>query len=181
MQMFAFTKGLTGEALAKAGASPLGPHQSPSRQPNCPVALPGTHLNPDGIHRAIKDEPLPVRAGVARCIAEQHRQHPICPLLGYCILLAIQLAHADALGVEDIHLGVELVVQPCCMQVCMHKHTSRTRSISSSICVVSCAWWLRRLEQRWAGLLRHSCPAQEPWHTTQGPAVKQCAPISVCF
>jgi len=68
-------------------------------------------LNPDGVHRAIKDHPLAVWSGVPRSIAEQHSQNTVCPLLGGRILCSVQLPHGHRLGIQNVGFHMLFIVQ----------------------------------------------------------------------
>eukprot|EP00976_Prorocentrum_cordatum_P087389 1186881-Prorocentrum_minimum.AAC.1 len=66
----------------------------------------GVHvLNPDGVHGPVEHDPLAVRGGVGRSVAEEHRQHTVGPLVADHVKLAVELPHGDGLGVEaeDLH------------------------------------------------------------------------------
>lgn len=88
--------------MCRCSLTPAGLHQQAHR----------VHvLNPDGIHWAIKDEPLPVWAAVTGGISEQDSQEAISPFLAGWILSSIQLPHGDGLGVERKRFDALLIVQ----------------------------------------------------------------------
>ena len=68
-------------------------------------------LDPDGIHRAIKDHPLAVRGGIPGCVTEEHSQDAVSPFLGGGVLCTIQLPHGHSLGVQNVGLHMLLIVQ----------------------------------------------------------------------
>ena len=62
----------------------------------------GVHvLDPDGVHRPVKDQPLALLGRGGRVLPERVRQHAVRPLMGDWVEAAVQLRHADRLGVDD--------------------------------------------------------------------------------
>jgi len=58
-------------------------------------------LDPDGVHWAIKHNPLPVLISGRGLVLEGGGQHSIRPLVGDRVEAAIELLHRDGLGVDD--------------------------------------------------------------------------------
>ena len=90
-------------------------------------------FDPDGVHRAVEDDPLAVRAGIPRGVAERHREDPVGPLFAHRVLGAVQLAHGDGLGVEAVVLDFLFAVQTFFVQlaegVCQHGDARRLHAV----------------------------------------------------
>jgi hypothetical protein len=62
-------------------------------------------LNPDGIHQAVKHQPLAVGGGVDAHLPEDLGQHSVRPLVGHRVELSVQLTHGYRLWVNHLKPG----------------------------------------------------------------------------
>jgi hypothetical protein len=74
-------------------------------------------LNPNGIHRAVKHDPLAVGALIRSGDAVVDSKDPVTPFVAHRIKLAIQLPHCDALGVHAVYTHFVLVILPCILEL----------------------------------------------------------------
>ena len=63
---------------------------------------------------------LAIGGCILRELTVGHGQHAVRPLVAYGVELAVQLAHGDALGVDDLVLDTELLHLSAVLQVAQH-------------------------------------------------------------
>mmetsp|Transcript_13252 Transcript_13252/g.37454 ORF Transcript_13252/g.37454 Transcript_13252/m.37454 type:complete len:371 (-) Transcript_13252:638-1750(-) len=80
-------------------------------------------LDPDGVYGTVQNKPLANGRSLPGKVTELHGKHPIGPLLADRVVLAVQLAHGDGLGVDGDVAGLKLAkVVPAhgSQRVCQH-------------------------------------------------------------
>ena len=70
-------------------------------------------FDPDGVDRPVKDDPLLILGLIGDGVTDERRSETVRPLVGHQVVLAVQLTHLDALGIEDVgvnHLKMFILV-----------------------------------------------------------------------
>jgi hypothetical protein len=80
------------------------PTPTPARTPTCVHVL-----DPHRVHRPIEHQPVVVGAGVGHCRPDERRGEAVGPLVRGEVVLPVELAHVEGLGVE--HVAVHHLVR----------------------------------------------------------------------